>query len=709
MELPRGTAAWTRIKARVTIRVVRWLSASFVLLLGFSAFGQKAPDRPNIVLISIDTLRYDRLGCTGYTKASTPNLDRLAREGVLFEHVYTPVPLTLPAHTSMLTSTYPATNGVRDNGEALAASIPTLAEQFHRRGYQTAAFVSAFVLDRRFGLARGFDSYWGDFDLHRYEGSDPGDVQIRGDRVEAAAEQWLQAHGQQPFLLFVHFYDLHGPYSLPASWRSRFTGRIYDGELAYVDSLIGKLRQKLEQGGLQDRTALIVTADHGEGLGDHGERNHGFFLYRSTTQVPLIIHLPAGQRAGSRVKTTARLIDIAPTLSGIAGVPVPSSFQGRSLLPEMSGHPLPAVAAFSETLYPYLHFHSSPLYAHRDDQSDYIQAPRPELYAVTDARELHNLASRKPDQLTRLRGQLTGLMSAMPHTTRSQQVSAEVSRKLQSLGYLSGGANSRRDTFPPTAGADPKDRMALFRRFQDALVAEGHGQVQQAATELEQIAFTDPALVSAQIEAGLALQRLGQNERSIQHFKAALAVNPENALAHYDLSVSLSNLGKFSDAIEELNAVVGLQPWYSQAYTARGLAQARLGKLQDSLASFDRAIAIDANDFDAWLNRGAVHGAMGDLAKARMDLEKAVSLEPRNASAREALGTLAFHAGDTAAALTEYTEAIKLNPQSSSAHSSLGFLYAKQGKREEAIAEFRKALALDPHNRDAIDGSRMLQ
>ncbi|HKE23932.1 MAG TPA: sulfatase-like hydrolase/transferase [Bryobacteraceae bacterium] len=688
---------------------MRWLRVSSVFVFSLTVFGQKAPDRPNVVLISIDTLRFDRLGSTGYGRPSTPNLDRLAREGVLFERVFTSVPLTLPAHTSLLTSTYPATNGVRDNGEALAAPIATLAEQFQKNGYRTAAFVSAFVLDRRFGLARGFDSYWGDFDLHQHQGSDPGEVQIRGDRVEAATERWIEAHGRQPFLLFVHFYDLHGPYSLPASWRSRFPGRIYDGELAYVDSLIAKLRLKLEQSGLWDRTVLAVTADHGEGLGDHGERNHGFFLYPSTTQIPLIVRLPAGEHAGARVKATARLIDVAPTIAAIAQVPVPATFQGRSLLPEISGRALPPLPAFSETLYPYLHFHSSPLYAYRDDQWNYIQAPGPELYDTTDARELHNLTGSKPEEVTRLGNQLDRLMSSLPSTTPSQLVSADVSRKLRSLGYAGGGSNSRVVAFPPTSGRDPKEQMPLFRRFQDTLAMESRGQVEPAAAELERILAIDPALVSAQIEAGLAYQRLGDNERAKRHFQAALSVNPENALAYYDLSVSLSHLGKFMDAVEALNAAVGLQPWYSQAYTARGLAEARLGKLQDSVASFDRAIAIDANDFDAWLNRGNVEGAMGDLIRARRDLEKAVSLEPRDGSAREALGTVAFHAGDPGEALREYLEAIKLDPRSSTAHSSLGLLYLKQGMKDEAMAEFRRALALDPHNQDAIRGSRNLQ
>ena len=699
--------------------LLKWSSAtsSSVLTCLFFAFlwvtpvlfGQEPTERrPNIILISIDTLRSDRLGCTGYTKSSTPNLDLLAQEGTLFEHVYTPAPLTLPAHASLFTSSYPSTHGVRDNGEILISSIPTLAEQFRKHGYQTAAFIGSFVLDRRFGLARGFDSYWGEFPLHRFAGADPGEVQIRGDRVEAAAEQWIGLHGSSPFFLFIHFYDLHGPYLLPDPWRTRFPGRVYDGELAYVDSLIGKLRRKLQQSDLDSRTALVVTSDHGEGLGDHGERNHGFFLYRSTTQIPLIIHVPNRARKGSRVNSTARLIDIAPTLTQIAGLPTPASFEGRSLWPEMEGQVLAPVAAYSETLYPYLHFHTSPLYAYRTHEYGYIQAPRPELYKITDVAELHDQATTQSALATSLQNQLSKLISSFPRAGASLPSSVGIQR-LRSLGYLAGGTSSKRVVFPPTSGADPKDRISLFRRFQDVLEAQTDRRTERAAAEIEQIAASEPELVIVQIEAGLARQRLGHNERAIEHFRKALATNPQNALAHYNLAVSLSNLGRFSDAERELNVSVLLQPWFSQAYTARGLAQGRLGKTQDALASFDRAIAIDMNDFMAWLNRGLLRAATGDFSKALMDLEKAIAIEPQSSEAHLALGTAAFDSGDTPRALEEYLRAIRLNPRSSSAHSELGILYVKQGKLADAKAQFEKALALDSRNKDAIEGLRTLR
>ena len=258
--------------------------------------------RWNLLLISVDTLRADRVGAYGYSGAITSNLDQLAREGMLFEQVFTPVPLTLPAHASLFTGVYPPANGVRDNGEALPSSVPTLAEHLRANGFDTAAFVGAFVLDRRFGLARGFDEYWGEFPLYRYGGRDPGTIQFRGDRVEQAATEWIADHRLRPFFAFVHFYDLHGPYLLPEPWRERFPGRLYEGEVAYVDSLVGQLWKEMLNQGLAGRTLLVVTSDHGEALGDHGEQNHGFLLYRSTTHVPLIIRFPDGRYAGERIQ-----------------------------------------------------------------------------------------------------------------------------------------------------------------------------------------------------------------------------------------------------------------------------------------------------------------------------------------------------------------------------------------------------------------------
>ena len=684
--------------------------AIWATLFGVQPGWTQNPANPqwNLLLISIDTLRADHVGAYSHTGSVTPVLDRLAREGVLFEQVFTSVPLTLPAHTSLFTSAYPSTNGVHDNGEALASSVPTLAEQVQAHGIQTAAFIGGFVLDRRFGLARGFDEYWGEFSVHRFAGEDPGDIQIRGDNVEKAAAEWIASHSSHPFFAFVHFYDLHGPYLLPDSWKARFPRRLYDGELAFVDNLIGQLWEDLKREGLAERTVLIVTSDHGEGLGDHGEQNHGFLLYRSTTHVPLIIRFPERRYAGKRIETIARLIDVAPTVCSLLEVASPPSFQGRSLMPEIigqEGKPRPPLPAYSETLYPYRYFHAAPLYALRDENFAFIQAPRSELYDWRkDPAELHNLIEAKPATASIMRGRLDA-MGASEHGPSAAPLSPELLEKLKSLGYVA-AASSSSVPGPGSSLPDPKDRISLYHQFQSALELESRGDARAAAERLEAIAAREPALIVVQIEAGLARQRLHEDQVAVKHFSTAIRIDPENALAHYDLGISLGNLHRDQQAERELDLTLSLQPWFSRAATALGLAQARQGKLQEGLASFDRALAIDPNDFDAVLNRGNVEFILKEWDKGSRDLDRAAALEPDSAEVHQALGTLWFYRGNLDTALKEYLHALRLAPRSSSVHSELGLLYRKLGRDGDALAELRRALELDPNNREAQEGLR---
>ena len=670
-----------------------------------SSWAQSQPKPAwNLLLVSIDTVRADHLGSYGY-RSVTPSLDRLAGEGVVFEHVYTSVPLTLPAHASLLTGRYPTATGVHDNGEVLPSSVPTLAEQMRDRGFETAAFVGAFILDRRFGLSRGFDEYWGDFPLHRHAGDDPSTIQIRGDQVQTAAAEWIASHADGRFFAFVHFYDLHGPYLLPAAWRTRFTGRIYDGELAFVDDQIGKLWDGLARKGLADRTVLVITADHGEGLGDHGEENHGFLLYGSTTSIPLIIRLPGRRYAGKRVSSIARLIDIAPTACAMLGVTPSAPFEGRSLVPEMQGQQRPGLTAYSETLYPYRHFHTAPLYALRDSRYTFIETPHAELYEYrSDPQELHDQSRNRQAIGNTLREELDNLMASTAEQPQNATASPGVVEELRSLGYVgSASLSSGHPTYDSTL-PDAKDRIALYREFQRALELEMRGDVRSSALGLERIASRDPALVIVQVEAGLARQKIHDDELAAVHFAAALKADSQNALAHFDLGVSLGNLGRLPAAVRELELATKLQPSNSRAFTVLGITRARQGELAAAIEAFNRALAIDAEDFDALLNRGNVRLMAKEWDKGAADLDRAVELEPRNATIHQALGTMYFYRGDTVAALDQYRQSLALAPGSSTVHSNLGLLYHKTGRNSEASSEFRRALTLDPKNQEAQEG-----
>jgi arylsulfatase A-like enzyme/tetratricopeptide (TPR) repeat protein len=665
-----------------------------VFLLPLLLYG--APSNQwNVVLVSIDTLRTDRLGCYGRRPTVSPTIDALALEGVQFDHAYTPAPLTLPAHTSLLTGLYPNRHGIHDNGERLGASAETLAEAFRGSSYETAAFIGSFILDRRFGLSRGFDEYVGSFDLHRHAGDDPGAVQIRGDQVEKAAEEWIKRPHNRPFFVFLHFYDLHGPFLLPSPWRERYSRNLYDGELAYVDHLLSRFRAAIRAAGIGAKTILVVTADHGEGLGEHGESNHGFFVYNSTIRVPLIIRFPDGRGAGRRVASVVRLIDVGPTVLAVCGLSAFKAADGVSLLDAIERDAKLDLSAYSESVYPLRHFHCAPPMAWTTTDYSFIQAPRVELYAHrTDSAETHNITAQHPDVVREFRDKLRPFALAVSSAGASK-ASPDTLTKLKSLGYLGGSSVVASNL------ADAKDRIKLFGQYQAALAEEAAGRADRAIAQLEQVLAVDPDIIGARIELGLARQRMHQDQEAVKDFQTALRVDPRNALVHYNLGVSLSNLHDDDNALREFDLAAALEPSTSRALVGRGLAQARKGMIREAIASLTAALEIDRNDFDALYNRGSLLGMLRQWDGSWRDLNRAAEVEPGDARVHVALGTLHAHTGDNNGALREYERATALDPRSSVAHSGLGLVYRKLGQDAKGSAELSKALELDPRNADA--------
>jgi arylsulfatase A-like enzyme len=371
----------------------------------------------NIVLVTIDTLRTDRLSCYGSDRVDTPNIDSFAEEGVLFTNAATTVPFTLPAHSSILTGLYPPGHGVRENvGYTLDPRVPTLAEVLSTAGWSTAGFISAFVLDGRWGIARGFDHYFDDFDLSGFESANLSSVQRTGDVTVAEAIRWLDRRpSDRPFFLWLHLYDPHDPYEPPEPYKSAFATRPYDGEVAFTDSLIGEFRKALEDRGLLGSTMVILTSDHGEGLGDHGEASHGFFLYDTTVHVGLIVRLPGGEPAGRTVDAAVSHVDLMPTILDAVNVDPPRPVHGESLIPLIEGGDRdPSRGVYSESLYPLLHYGWAPLRAYRTEDHKLVSAPRPEVFDVrADPREEHDLSLVQPAVLAELEAGLDGLRSVI--------------------------------------------------------------------------------------------------------------------------------------------------------------------------------------------------------------------------------------------------------------------------------------------------------
>jgi arylsulfatase A-like enzyme len=375
--------------------------------------GEIAPNDLNVILVTIDTLRSDRVSSYGSDLVDTPNIDGFASEGVLFSNAASTVPFTLPAHSSILTGLYPPGHGVRENvGYTLDPSIPTLAEVLSDGGWNTAGFVSAFVLDGRWGIDRGFDHYFDDFDLADFDTPNLGSVQRSGDVTIAEAVRWLDGRSQDdPFFLWLHLYDPHDPYTPPEPFKSQYPNRPYDGEVAYTDSLIGEFRQALEERGLLASSLVILTADHGEGLGDHGEGQHGFFVYDTTIHVSLIVRPPTAADGGRVVDSAVSHVDIFPTILDAVGLSAPKRVHGQSLLPVIAGENVELNrGVYSESLYPLLHYGWAPLRAVRTDNRKLISAPRPEVFdVIADPREERDLSLEQPGVTEELENRLAEL------------------------------------------------------------------------------------------------------------------------------------------------------------------------------------------------------------------------------------------------------------------------------------------------------------
>ena len=595
--------------------------------------------RPDVLLITIDTLRADHLGSYGDTRAATPVLDRLARRGTRFAHVVAPVPLTLPSHASLLTGVTPLAHGVHDNvGFALGPSVPTIAERFGSAGYETAAFVSGAPLDRAFGLARGFDEY----DDRMTRGGDaarPAAVERRADETVAAVAEWLRqdpnAH-TRPLLLWVHLFDPHAPYEAPEPFRTRFADRSYDGEIAFVDSQIGVLLEGVKHARPDRRALVAVTSDHGEGLGEHGEPTHGLFVYDSTIRVPLILEGP-GVSPGLVIERMARVIDLAPTLLDVAGVAPLERIDGVSLRPSMNGGAAAAAEpAYVESRFGRLCCGWAPVHAWRDGRWMLIDLPKVELYDLAaDPGQLRNVAADQPSETSRLRRALGGALARETAPSR-QSASSESRARLQSLGYVAGG-----ETIKPSL-RDPKDMIALSVRLGRAIEIED-AQPAAAARELDAVLREDPQNPLARRHAGLLVDRLIERvdfAEARARLDAMLGRDPDDMTAAFKLGVVSVRLGDMKRAVSLFRTVIAREPNNGDALVDLGGALLKTGRPAEAATYFQRAIAAGHADALAWNGLAFARLGSGDESGAADAMRESLRLRPDQAEIRAALEKL---------------------------------------------------------------------
>ena len=603
----------------------------------------------NVVLISIDTCRADHLSCYGYKRPTTPNIDAVARDGALFKTALTPVPLTTPAHSSMLTGTYPPTHQISLNTYGqLADSNVTLAKILREAGYQTAAFVGAFPLDARFGLNQGFDTYDGSF-------SDPSNKELwgrrAGEEVNRPALVWLDDHANQPFFLFLHYYDLHQPQQRHPPFTTPFADDHYAGEFAYVDNCIGRVLDRLRALGVYDNTLVIITGDHGESLGEHGELTHGYFIYQSTLRVPLVIRAP-GCGKGLQVEGNVSLVDIVPTVLDLVGLKIPPRVEGVDLRSALEGGPAPDPqrAVYAESLEGTT-YECSALHGVVEGPWKYIMTRRPELYDLSkDPGELTNLAGKEPRVAQRLRGRLGAMFKELERAASQRGPSAvdpEAIKRLQSLGYVGEGTTMPASAMD-TTGEDPKDFLPTYNLLADARrkIREEVGRRDEVKKELLEIAARRPGLIMLQ----KLLAEIALDER-----------RPADAATHFAKVVA--RLDKLKDPSKQLPGGLGELAW---AHYNLASALDLEGNAAQAATHYAEAVRLQAD----------LPGALNNLAWTR-----ATSEDPRHRDGPEAV-----RLAQQACRLTGHREVNVLD--------TLAAAYAEAGLFAEAVQTARQALDL---------------
>jgi arylsulfatase A-like enzyme/tetratricopeptide (TPR) repeat protein len=649
----------------------------------------------NLLLVTFDTTRADHIGCYGYEDASTPTLDALAASGVLFERCITPAPITLPSHSTLLTGFQPYTHGARNNGtHKVGGAVRSLAERFKSIDFATGAVISAFVLDSRFGLDAGFDSY--DDDLSGGTGSgDFGFAETKADDTTKRALRWLRERGEERWFLWVHYFDPHADYSPPEPYASRCAGAPYDGEIAYTDAMLGTILDELRGRGELDETLVVVTADHGEALGDHGEETHGMFIYDSTTHVPLLMSHPSLPES-RRVEDVIGLVDIAPTVMDIMGVNYGDGFDGRSFLSVMLSEDanFEALPAYSESMFPWHGFGWSDLRALRGEDWRYVRAPRPELYDLEeDPGEARDLSDDEPALLQMRAAELSAMLPEREVETFTRDgggMDAEVESALSALGYT--GADLSGD--PGGELADPKDKLGDAKRLHDAEAAIAYGRDAEAEAIYRELVEDNPRSVDARNPLADLLTRM-------EKFSEALAVQREIIQLPTAKSVNFIAMAQLEkrlgvgDIAESLSMAKACDPRDPMPWVAEGELLHWPSDPVAAMACYQRAIEIDERCAKAWIGVCEVESSRRKVPEAQAAARRAVECDPSLHVAWFRLGSMLAAGRKNREAIVALVKASEIDPAHIPTWIGLSMLCAGEGERPTALQHLRKAVELD--------------
>ncbi|MDQ3169629.1 MAG: sulfatase-like hydrolase/transferase [Acidobacteriota bacterium] len=657
-----------------------------------------APGDLNVILITMDTTRADAMGYAGAGGNPTPTIDGLAREGVTFDNAVASVPLTLPSHSTIFTGVLPPRHGVRDNGGfVLDPKHVTLAERLRDRGWKTGGFVGAYVLDAKWGIDQGFEHYYDQFDLSKYKRISLGDVARTAGEVVDAAMPWLEQNARNKFFAWMHFYDPHTPYAPPEPYKGRFEGRPYLGEVAYVDAQIARVTNWLTSRGLMDRTIIIVTADHGESLGEHGEGTHGLFVYDATMKVPMVMRTPYAASKGRKVSQVVRSHDITPTVLELLGLPSDPVLEGRSLAPLLAGGRTEERDAYSESLYARHHYGWSELTSLRAGRFKYIEAPRPELYDLEqDPGEKDNLFDARKPLAERLGAELLKLSAEDVTASGATQatVDPETRERLAALGYIGSFVAT-----PKVAGqklADPKDKIQIFNLMFAANENAGKETPADTIARFNKVLAEDPNVLDAWIMLGNEYFKARDYPSALEKYQRALAINPDYDLATVNLAGAYRAMGNFTAAALGYERYLEKDPKNAFVVYQLGELYLDMNRLDDAEKTFRRAIALDERVASAENALGVVAFKRGQLDQAETHAKSALARSPDAKLAHYNLALIAEQRGNHTAAKAEYRQEIEQQPDAWKAAFNLARLHEQLGERTEAEQAYRKALEIHP-------------
>jgi len=654
----------------------------------------------NVIVITLDTTRADRLPSYGCQDVVTPTLDAFAARGVRFEKCYAQTPLTLPSHTTLMTGTLPLFHGIRDNGGFFVPEkLKTMAELFKDKGYETGAFIAAYVLDSKWGLNQGFDTYFDKFDLSKFKRVSLGTVQRPANEILDQALPWLEERKAKRFFAWLHLYDPHTPYEPPPPYDKLYANRPYLGEIAFADSEIGRLWGWLQSNGLLEKTFIIFAGDHGESLGEHEEQSHGFFVYQAAIHVPLIVVTPFPKLQGVVSPEVTTLADVLPTVCDMAGLPVPAEVQGKSLLPAFFGRrrketPL----AYSETYYPRFHYGWSDLKSVQDGRYKLILAPVPELYdVVADPREEKNLVYLEKKVYENLNAEAEAFIARAGRNAYEVDVSKvdeETREKLSALGYV--GSFTDPAKLKGKKLANPKEKITVFNELSRAREMGFDGKADEAIRIIKGIIATDPDVTEAYFSIGNILFQDRKFPEAIGYFTQVLDRKPDDSFAAINIALAFEGMGRYDEAEKFLLGHIGKGFTDPQFYFMLGNMSYVQKKYDQAIPYLEKCLVSNAESAGSHSLLGAIYIIKNDLPRAEEHLRKAAELNPRLANIHFFSAELADKRGLTSEAESEYLKQLEVSPKHFKSMYNLARIYRQAGDTARELEFLNKCLESDP-------------